>query len=372
MRTAARRARPTGPVTGGRPTLARSAILPTAGAGAPVAARPLPRRPAGDFSRVRATSQPKKPGLTPPVTPRPSPPTPTPQPGEKPIATHQNKETGATEPIFASFVQQGIWWFNGAVPTVQPLGLYQSEGAINTGLGLGQFDYRVTAGSSKLGFISGTSTTATLRGGNLARVGVRALGPSTKRGDVTISVSHRPQGAQQAATASFDLEVLAPHHVDVLRTEHSALGAHGFSSRTFLRLFDNFAKPMPFMDVNEDFDQGTLERGVSPDLQAPFQSRTKGKDITVGNATFQDRYQLIVTGTPPATMRPVPSNPLPTPSTVRVGSFTHDWYAGSATPGQGVHVSRHTGVFFTDHGEYTNIQSPPPARRPTKGGSKAP
>jgi len=372
MRTAERLARPTTPVAGGQPTLARAGVLPTAGASALGAACQLPPRRAGDFSRVRVTSQPRPAAPAPPTRPPPPLPTaPTPRPGEQPVGTHTNRETSATEPIYASFVQRGIWWFNGAVPTVAAL--YPSEADIDTGLGPGQFDYRVTAGSSKLGFVRGTSTTATLSGNNLPRVGVRALGPSTKSGDVTITVSHRPQGARRASTSTVNLEVRAPHHLDLLRTEHSALGTQGFSSRFFLRLFDNFGMSMPYMDVNEDFDQGTLKRGVSTEWQAPFRARTKGKDVTAGSAMFQDRYQVSVTGgAAPATMRPAPSNPLPTLGTTRVGTFTHDWYAGAGATGQGVHVSRHTGVFFSDHGEYTNFRSHPPARRPAAGGPTTP
>src|SRR5262249_59340127 len=130
-----------------------------------------------------------------------------------------------------------------------------------------------------------------------------------------------PPGCPTDNTTRFNLEVRAPHHLDLVRTEHSALGGQGFSSRFFLRLFDNFGMPMPFMDVNEDFDQGTLERGVSTEWQAMFR-RTKAQDITVGNATFQDRYQVSVAGGKvPATMWPAPSNPLPTLGRARVGSF---------------------------------------------------
>jgi hypothetical protein len=285
------------------------------------------------------------------------------------VGTRTDLESGGTEPIYASFVQRGIWWFNGAVPSLAPL--YPSEGAINTGLGPGRFEYRVTAGSSRLGFISGTSTTASLSGNDLPRIGVRALGPSTGKGDVTITVAHRPRGAKQASSSSFALEVRAPHHLEIPRTEHAALGSQGYSSRFYLKLFDNFGMPMPFMDVNEDFDAGTLEPGVSTEWEAPVHSRQKGKDITAGNAIFQDRYQLtLISGTVPATMRPAPSNPLPNLGKARVGTFTHDWYAGTGLTGQGVHVSRHTGVLFSDHGEYTFFGSPVPQRRPATGGKR--
>jgi hypothetical protein len=277
--------------------------------------------------------------------------------------------TSATERIYASFVQQGIWWFNGAVPTLPDL--YPSEATIPMDLGPGQYTYRVSAGSSRLGAVRGTSTTATLSGGDLSKVPVRALGPSTGKGDVTITVSHRPQGARQATIYTANLEVRAPKRLDLLRTEHSALGSQGFSSTFFLRLFDNFGMPMPFMDVNEDFDPGTLERGVSEEWRDPFHARRKGRDLTAGNAVFQDRYQVSPSGAVPATMQPKPSNPLPTLGRTRVGSFSHDWYAGSGVTGQGVHVSNHTGVFFSDHGQYTGFRSPVAQRGRTAGGSTA-
>jgi hypothetical protein len=159
----------------------------------------------------------------------------------------------------------------------------------------------------------------------------------------------------------MQLEVRAPQRLELLpNTQHSALGNHGFSSRFFLRVFDNFKAPMPFIDANEDFGTATLERGVSQDWQVAFNARTKGKSITPGNAVFQDRYQASVSGgAPPPTMSPKPSNPLPVLGTTRVGSFDHDWYVGSSTTGSGVHVSHHKGVFFADHGEYTKFQSPP-------------
>ena len=53
-----------------------------------------------------------------------------------------------------------------------------------------------------------------------------------------------------------------------------------------------------------------------------------------------------------------------------------NWYVGSPTTGTGVHVSHHVGVFYTDHGEYTEFRSAPfaakaPAGKTPKAG-KAP
>jgi len=120
---------------------------------------------------------------------------------------------------------------------------------------------------------------------------------------------------------------------------------------------------MPYIDVNEDFSKGTVEKGVSSEWKDGIEARTKGKDVSRSNSVFKDEYGLSLSGPPPATMTPKPSNPTKPLGTTKAGSFTHDWYVGSDTTGKGVHVSHHIGVFYADHGEYTNFVSPPAAAK---------
>jgi hypothetical protein len=216
----------------------------------------------------------------------------------------------------------------------------------------------------------------TLCGKDLRKVTVTSLAPSTKHDDVTIEVKHRAPDAKTDTTNEAKFEVRAPARLDLLGTDHLAKGAHGYASITSLRAFDNFGKPMPYIDVNEDFSIGTFEKSVSSEWKDGFAARTKGKDVTRGNAVFRDQYEVSLVGAPPASMTPKVSNPGSPLGKTRVGSFSHDWYVGGPTTGTGVHVSHHVGVFYTDHGEYTEFKSPPaaakaPASKTPKAG-KAP
>jgi hypothetical protein len=166
--------------------------------------------------------------------------------------------------------------------------------------------------------------------------------------------------------------VRAPHHLELLGTDHLTQGSHGYTSLTSLRVFDNFGKPMPYIDVNEDFGAATVEAGVSQEWKDGIAARTKGQDVTRSNAVFQDQYGVAPSGALPASMTPKPSNPGSPLGTTRVGSFPHDWYVGSPTPGTGVHVSHHVGVFYADHGEYTKFTSPPAAAKAPAATPEAP
>src|SRR6185369_12100921 len=103
---------------------------------------------------------------------------------------------------------------------------------------------------------------------------------------------------------------------------------------------DNFGDPMPYIDVNEDFTAGQLDPGTSQHWQTAFTNRRKGSTITVTNATFKDQYEAQVSGgAPPQGMAPAPRNPQSPLGTVRAGTFTHTWFVGSRSAGQGVQVS---------------------------------
>jgi len=290
--------------------------------------------------------------------------TPSPLPGEAPLTTTEGEEIGIevrplpSERLYASLVPQGLWWFNGATPTFGAL--YPTEAPIDTGLPPGDFRYRVTRGADKVGLLRGVTPVRELVGRDIPRPTVRSLGRSRRRGDVTVQVTHRPVGAGTASVYTAQLEVSAPYRVRYLGVDHGPSGPHGYLSLHYLQLLDNFARPVPYMDVNEDFTRGTLARGVSAEWRTALDSRTKGSGWTLGSGVFTDKYEASVTGgPPPPTMRPTPVNPQPGRRTTFVGSFRHDWYAGTSVTGGGIHVSRHRGLFFADHGEYRNMRSPP-------------
>ncbi len=297
------------------------------------------------------------------------PPAPTPQKGEKPVGKLQDKRSGKMQDIYKSFVTPGLWWFNGATPTLPSL--YPTSANIPlAGLGKGKFTIKVVSGQNKVG-LNGAG--ATLVGNDLKDVTITPKAPSDKAKDVKVEVGHQAPGATTMTVANVELEVRAPHHLTVLGTDHTAQGSHGFHSLTWLRVFDNFGKPMPFIDVNEDFGSATLVKGASSEWKTGFAARTKGSDVTRNNAVFGDQYAVGLSGAPPKTMTPTPSNPKSPLGSTKVGTFQHDWYVGSSTVGKGVHVSRHTGLFYSDHGEYTAFASPPTAAKaPAKksGGGK--
>jgi hypothetical protein len=325
--------------------------------GAPMSPANVPsgsERVADDLARLRVRSEPE---------PTKLPAAPEPQKGEKPLGTLKDKVTGAEEKIYASFVPAGLWWFNGGSPTLAPQ--YPSSIAISlASLGKGDFALKVTAGSDKAALAGGG---AALTGKDLDKFTIETIGPSKKHKDVTIEIKHRAPGAKSETSRDLILEVSAPDHLKLLGTDHRPAGKFGYLSLTSLQVFDNFGDAMPYIDVNEDFGTATLEAGVSSEWKDGFAARTKGKDITRGNAVFQDQYRVEPSAAPPASMIPQPSNPTSPLGKTKAGSFPHDWYVGSDTTGKGVLVSHHTGVFYTDHAEYTGFTSPPAAAKAPAG-----
>jgi hypothetical protein len=340
------RARPAPGLTAAPPAPLERSIGRAAVRTEPVAA-PVAPTVGRDLTRIPLLSQP-------PRTPLPAPPTP--QPKEQPLGELRDKLTGAPQPIYASFVTPGLWWLNGATPTLAQF--YPTSVSLGlTQLGKGDFSLKVSAGADKVGLDGGGSA---VTGTDLTSVTVSTKGPSKKANDVTIDISHRPPGAKNATTQQLVLEVRAPHHLKLLGTDHSPKGTRGFLSLTSLQVFDNFAKPMPYIDVNEDFGKGVLEPGVSDEWRQAFDARNKGSDVTRGNAVFQDQYAAELSGgAAPPGMTPALTAPQTPLGSTRAGAFSHDWYVGSRTTGKGVHVSHHVGVFFADHGEYTQFSSPP-------------
>ena len=287
--------------------------------------------------------------------PTPVPAAPKPQKGETRLGELEIE--GVKEPIFKSFVPEGLWWFNGATPTLATL--YRTTATLPfDSLGAGQFSVRITAGADKVAFDGGG---ATLQGKDLKSATLKTLAPSAKADDVHVDVEQGPAGAKKLAkVASVDLTVRAPHHLELLGTEDRAEGAQGYNSVTSLRVFDNLNEPMPYIDTNEDFTVGKLEPGVDKRWGDSLAARHKGSTLTHGNAVFKDNYSASVSGNA-AGMVPPPSNPRsPLGKTLAI-TFEHDWFVGSATTGKGVHVSHHIGRFYSDHAEYTALVSPIPA-----------
>jgi hypothetical protein len=141
---------------------------------------------------------------------------------------------------------------------------------------------------------------------------------------------------------------------------HTPNGALGFNSEFRMTVKDNFGKPIPYIDYNEDFDAGTLEPGASKEWEAPMKARVKGHSVTMGDASADDHYTASVSGGPlPATMMPKLSNPQNPLGKSLAFTFHHRWYVGSPTPGKGVQVSEHLGKFYSDHGAYGAFKSPP-------------
>ena len=290
--------------------------------------------------------------------------TPVPQPGERPLTTAEGEEVSIAvgglpaERLYGSLIPQGLWWLNGGSPTFQ--GIYPTSEPINSGLGDGDFVYEITAGADKLTLLDGDAPVRRLAGRNIPSPTMRSVNKSRRRGDVTIRITHTPSGATSPHVYTTNVEVYAPHRLRYLGVDHSASGTQGYLSLHYLQLLDNFDRPLPYMDVNEDFTRGTLERGVSSEWRTAFDARAKGHSITLGNAVFTDQYTAAVTGGPaPSSMRPQPTAPHLGRPSILSGTFRHDWFAGSPSTGQGVHVSRHQAYLYDDHGEYAQLQSPP-------------
>ena len=311
-----------------------------------------------DFAKIRIHSGP---------SPTTLPPAPKPVKGEESLGDLQNRQTGAKEGIYASFVTPGLWWLNGATPTLDTL--YPTSLIVSLAeYGAGSFNLTIASGADKAAVAGGA---ATVSGKDLKTVQVVPLAPSTRKGDVKIALTYQAPQAKVAERKTVPLEVRAPHHLKWLGTDHLAQGSWGYTSLTSLQVIDNFGTPMPYIDVNEDFGSATLEPGVSSEWTAGFTARTKGSDISHANSVFQDRYGIAPSAAPRASTMPKPSNPGTPLGRTRVGSFPHDWYVGSPATGKGVHVSHHTGVFYADHAEYTKFTSPPPAAKPAKAPASA-
>jgi hypothetical protein len=293
------------------------------------------------------------------------PPSPKPQPGEQKLG--DVRVGGVMEPIFKSFVPSGLWWFNGATPSLGAL--YPTTAVLPlASIGPGDFSLKVSKGADK---VSLEGTGAVLTGKDLTEAKVLSLAPSVKQNDIRIDVQHRAPGAKKLAhAASVDLTVRVPERLGLLGTDDRPAGANGYDSVTSLRVFDNLGQPLPYIDTNEDFTTGKLEPGADKAWGESLATRHKGKTITLGNAVFQDNYAVNVSGSV-AGMKPMPSNPQTPRSTELALSFEHDWFAGSASTGHGVHVSHHVGRFFADHAEYTDFTSPPGAGAGGGGGRGA-
>jgi len=226
------------------------------------------------------------------------------------------------------------------------------------------FALKVTAGSDKAALAGGG---AALTGKDLDKFTIQTIGPSKKHNDVTIEIKHRAPGAKSETSRDLILEVSAPDHLKLLGTDHKSAGKFGYLSLTSMQVYDNFADAMPYIDVNEDFGTATFEAGVSSEWKNAFAARTKGNSVTRGNAVFQDQYRVDPSAAPPASMTPASSNPKSPLGKTKVGAFPHDWYVGSDTTGKGVLVSHHTGMYYTDHAEYTAFTSPPAAAKAPAG-----
>lgn len=291
------------------------------------------------------------------------PPSPAPQPGEEALATAEGEigiEVGGlpAERLYASVVTQGLWWFNGGTPLLADL--YPTEAPLSVEAEPGRIEYQVTRGADKVQLTAGGPSGSTVAGEDLTEVTMQAIGKSTAPQDVTIEIRVTPTGASAPDVGQVILETRGPHRLSYLGVDHQPAGL-GYLSLHYLRLFDNFDDPLPYMSVNEDFTAATLAPGVSDHWQTAFDARDRGSGVTLGSGVFTDQYLAEVRGgAPPPDMAPQPANPHPGRRSTLVGTFQHDWYAGDATPGNGVHVSRHEGRFHDDHGEYANLTSPPP------------
>ncbi|MFL6621161.1 MAG: DUF4157 domain-containing protein [Sulfurifustis sp.] len=278
--------------------------------------------------------------------------------GEKSVATLK-MDAGGEEKIFASRIPGGIWWFNGATPTLAALYPSEVEADVSSA-GKGKFDCNVTKGADKIGLVSGGGASAKLSGTDLTTIKFRAIGASKSKGDVEVKIDFTPAGGGKKSATTLKMETNAPQTLDLLRAVNTASGKHGYLTTFSLRIFDNFGAPLPYLDVNEDFTVGDVEKGVSSHWKDALKARKKGATITGGNAVFDDHYEGSVSGgAPPKDMTPAPTGPQKPLGTTLVGSFEHRWYVGTKTTGAGVHVSTHKGIFFADHGEYTKLKSPP-------------
>lgn len=278
--------------------------------------------------------------------------------GEKSVGKLKS-DGGGTEDIFASRVPDGLWWFNGATPTLAALYPSEFEADVSSA-GKGKFECSVAKGADKIGLVSGGAATAKLSGTDLKTLKFRAIGASKASKDVEVKIEFTPASGGKPSSTTLVMETRAPKTLDLLHVAHSAAGSQGYLTTFSLRIFDNFGSPLPYLDVNEDFTVGDVEKGVSQHWKDALKARKKGATITGGNAMFEDHYRVSVDGgSAPKDMTPVPLGPQKPLGTTLVGNFEHRWYAGTKTTGGGVQVSVHKGVFFADHGEYTKLKSPP-------------
>lgn len=289
-----------------------------------------------------------------------------PLPADVPSAPQPNQKEsdlildieGKREPINPKKITKGIWWLNGAIPTLHSY--YPTEVTLNTGLSSkGTFFYKITKGAKKLAILENGKEKNSIKVKDNPNFMVRGIGASSSANDVEIQITHFPQGKQKGSQHSTNLHVRAPYRLTSKGCSHRALGTFGYGSKFRFEVFDNFGLQMPYIDVNEDFTSGRIESGVSSEWNSALAARKKGGTIIDTNASFADNYQAIIRDTPPFTMTPKPQNPQNPLGNQLVGTFTHWWYVGSKTSGKGIKVSEHFGRFFSDHGQYFSFLSPP-------------
>jgi hypothetical protein len=315
-----------------------------------------------DYKRAQANLKVLKAEQTRRAAPLPEPSKP--KKDEKSFGDMTLKDTGKKEPMYESRAPTGLypWWFNGEKP--QMAALYPSElDIVNLGkLGKGQYEISVEQGADKLAVVNGAQAGAKLVVKDLQMLRVRALGPSKAPGDVHIKILFTAPGAKESKEITIDdAEVHAPGRLELLHVEHAAKGKSGYQTTFSLRLFDNLGAPLPYMDVNEDFTVGKPAKGATEQWAQALKDRHKGNDVTRGNGVFTDRYtgEIDVPAAEAKDMHPTPVPPQKPLGHELAATFEHYWYAGSKTPGKGVHVSTHQGLFFADHGEYVKLKSPP-------------
>lgn len=265
---------------------------------------------------------------------------------------------GRRERLDPRKITAGIWWFNGATPTLA--GYYPTEVLLNTGLpATGRFRYNIKTEARKLALLDNGTEKRSLTVNNDPSPIVRGIGPSTSPNDVELEISHAPPGSNLGTVYTTQLQVRAPHRLGLLGCSHAAAGSHGYKTTFSMKVFDNFDVQMPYIDVNEDFTTGKLAPGVSSHWRAPLAARTKGSTITLGDAIFDDEYAVEVTGGPPGPdWKPQLQNPQSPLGNRLIATFTHSWFVGSRRTGQGVKVSEHLGRLFSDHGQYYSFLSP--------------
>jgi hypothetical protein len=222
-----------------------------------------------------------------------------------------------------------LWWFNGQSPG----GGYNITATLTAqGTSSGTFTWSVTAGSSKVQLVNGSTIASTITVLNNNSIIITSTAPSaaaaTVTPDVTIQVAYT--GPVGSGTCQTNTVVFAPDHLHNNGATDTADATWGYQSYIHYEIRNQFDVAVPLaVPVNENWISGVVTNYSG--MNWP-RGPAGGLADTTG-ANFDDDIGGAAAGYTPAAVGP--SNPN---AGVAVCHWTGAWRVGSATPGNGVQV----------------------------------